>query len=528
MRVLLEGQDLVKGNHVDVTSIQVDDNLGDDGIGGHAQRAATCNFITDLGPIPSAVGPGETAKIQAAKIPLLVRMGEVKIYDKTNTIIYGGYVGTIEDVSQKNKLLSKINCYDYWQHLDRLIVDYRTYVGKTDSFIIKDLLQRYAPSYKTTGIQSNNLILATRIFKNISVQKAIKRIVDAAGWSLYVSHDKVVNYFNPAKTPVSNVSFSADSNALNGGMENMSYTIDDTNTITDVIVYGGRTITPDIDYSTREFSDGVNTVIPFLQYPHEASDGKFHVAFSQAALGKNDLAIGFAGGKETKNKLKKDGGTKDVLLNQSARTLIFSSPPPAGATVWFRYRYERPIIYNGAASDKGLAQRLGQHLYGTVSDETIVDDAEAKIRGDALLAKRSHGVEVIKFETWKTGVRAGEMIQVRDPLRGIDNKYLVQSATITIKANGYAKSSITCGDWSWSALDVLMKLIRKQAKETANLEDEADVEAPTIPMFLNETILLTEKTTTTLRKLKGNSPPFYARTIPANDGHDAYPGQAYL
>ncbi len=77
-------------------------------------RAATAEFDTTLGPAATAVGAGQTVSE-----PTLVRMGEVQIYDFTGTLVFAGYAGVIDDKTDRLSVFTHVQCYDYWQQLDR-------------------------------------------------------------------------------------------------------------------------------------------------------------------------------------------------------------------------------------------------------------------------------------------------------------------------------------------------------------------------------------------------------------------------
>ena len=46
----------------------------------------------------------------------------MKIYDFTSTLVFGGYAGIIDDTTNRKSVYTHVQCYDYWQQLDRIIV----------------------------------------------------------------------------------------------------------------------------------------------------------------------------------------------------------------------------------------------------------------------------------------------------------------------------------------------------------------------------------------------------------------------
>lgn len=140
LRVMMAGQDIT--DDVDESSIQIEVSLAQgSGTGnGTGGRATSCTFTTSLGPAASAVGAGTTPSS-----PTLVRQGEVQIYDAGNNLIYGGYASQLEDLTQYTRIYTAVTCEDYWQYLDRVIINSETFTAQTDIEIIKFILTKYAP-----------------------------------------------------------------------------------------------------------------------------------------------------------------------------------------------------------------------------------------------------------------------------------------------------------------------------------------------------------------------------------------------
>lgn len=513
MKVVLAGQDIT--SYVDEYSIDIADTLGQGpGVwGGGTGRAATCKFMTTLGPAALAQGSG-----QKITQPSLVRMGEVQVFAKDGTLVYAGYVGQLSDKTERTRVYTEVACYDYWQHLDRIIIN-EVFNGHSDVHIISSLLNKYAGWIDRSELpKTGNLTFGPRIFRNTSLQKALQKIVDSVGWTIWIDYHKRVHYYNPAQALVAPFGFSTSPDFRNTfDMEVTEYEIDDTSAINRVTCFGGRHLSQDITQDLSTQANGRNTIFQFPFYPHEASDGKYHVKVNNG----HDLVLGFASAAGAKNTLKPKGQA-DVLLNTSAKALTFAKAPPKDAAVSFRYRYEIPLVVS--VTDKDSFDFYGMYLDGTISDETILETSVAIERCKILLFEQSRGLTTLKLTTRKNGLSAGMLVGVHHAVRGIDNKFIVQEVHPVPLGGGQFKYEISLGAWSWKLVDVLLHTAYLTTPRDDNIEEDQQTSI-TNAFQINETITIADFVT-----FKGGHAPtyFYVRSAPLHDGHDAYPGFAFL
>lgn len=503
--------------YVDELSIQATDILGQ-GPGTtsvNAGRAATLQFNTSLGPASSAVGSGEVVSV-----PTLVRGGEIQIWDANNTLIFGGYLGKLDDITSKTFIQTTCYAYDYYQELDRIQVQ-AYYSGVSDTFMIKDLFTKFAPWVDTSLIpNAGNYQFTAKVFKSITLQKAINAITDITGWIIWISPDRKAHYVSPTNTQTAPFSISSVPDFItkfNHGFNSLE--IDDTSTINRVLFYGGKKLSLDFTQDLSTQANGNNTLFVLAYYPHTCADGKYHIK----ANGSGDLVLGYVSGTGVKNTLKSQGGDCDILMNTDAHTLLFNTAPTNGGpnTVTAKYRYDYPMVVQ--VVDTASYAYFGRYFDGVISDETVFDTATAVARCRTLLAEQSMGLTTLKIRCWKGGLQSGQTLGVFNSIRGINKSYLIQEVDLVPLGAGQFAYDVTLGAWSWNMVDVILGATN--AAFNAGLAPVNDnlngiqTNAIQVEQFLSS-MGVTMTLTTNTRQWGG----YYARAVALGDGHDAYAG----
>lgn len=443
--------------------------------------------------------------------PKVVRQGEVVVYDSTGTAIFGGYAVVLEDQTVKKTNYVKVSCVDYWQFLDTILVN-KVYNTQTDVFIISDLLTTYAPWVLQDQLPaSGSLTLSVENFQHFTLQKAIQRVTDKAGYNVWIDAAKHIHYINPTKSLSSPFALSDSPNFTTTFQCGVTdYTVDDSSTINRVYFYGGKSLSNDLTQDLSTQCNGANDLFVLAYYPHKSSDGHFH-------LKKNgvDVNLGFVGGIGAANTLIRDGGTADALINIDSHTIQWSTAPTAGTTIVLVYRREIPLLV--VVSDNSSFAFYGRYLDGVISDSSVFDQSTAVRRCQTLLYEQSYGLETLQIKTWRAGIQAGQIIRVDHAARNIHKSFIVQSVGVKPLGNGYFEYDLTCGAWHINLVDAVMQLARLSTPEdTSSTESESTIAitslAPNVGMHL---------AATTQTRTMGM---YYPRATPVGDGSDAYPG----
>ena len=476
--------------------------------GNHSGRAASATFMTGplLGPAASAVGAGIPINQ-----PTLLRMAEVKIYDNNNVALFGGYIGKITDKTQIIRPYVQVDCYDYWQHLDRIIVN-EAYSGQSDIFIIRDLLSKYAPSISLALLPSTtNYLFNDKIFRSKTLQHSLQIIADITGLDIWIDPNKQVHYVAPSASPTAPFALSSNpdfSSTFPHGVTD--YAIDDTSAINRVFFYGGKTPSQDYTQDLSAQVNGINTTFVLAYYPRKASDG-----FITLKVNGSVRTYGYALGAGSQSVLIRDGGSASYLLNADAHTFEFSSAPSAGTVINVKYRYELPLLM--VTSDQTAYSFYGQYLDGVISDETVFDSATAAKRSRILLAEQGLGLQTLKVQCWKGGLQAGMLLRVDNQYRNIHATFIIQQVETKPLGGGQFVYDVTCGAWNWNVVDMVRVAVRQGQRN----DQSANEQATPVQLQSNVSILKATYTVTTLTRTQGQ---YYARSTAAGDGKDAYSG----
>lgn len=515
LKVLLGGIDITA--FVDEMSIQIDDTLGQ-GPGTNSVnsgRAATAQFNTSLGPVSSAVGAGSVVSS-----PTLIRGGKLQIYDAQNNCIFGGYVGKLDDITSKTFVQTTVYAYDWFQELASIQVQ-TFYSGVSDVFMINDLLLNYAPWVDRSLLPTmGNYEFSAKVFKAVTLQDALNTITDITGWIIWIDANAFVHYVSPLQTQSAPFSLSDSPDFItkvNYGFDSLE--VDDTSTVNRVIFYGGKKLSNNFTQDLSTQANGSNTLFLLAYYPHACTDGKYHVR----ANGSGDLVLGFISGTGVTNTLKSQGGECDVLLNTDAHTLLFNTAPTntGPGSVTAEYRYDYPMVIQ--VVDTPSFTYFGRYMDGTINDQSVFDTPTAVARCRTLLAEQSFGLTTFKVRVWKSGLQAGQTIQVVNAIRGINQSYLIQEVQVKPLGAGNFEYDVTLGAWSWNMVDVLLSATN--AAFNAGLAPTNDntngVQENAIQIQQLVSSMGVHMTLSTSTRTWGG---YYARTSALGDGHDLYAG----
>jgi hypothetical protein len=450
------------------------------------------------------------AMANAAK---LIRQGEVTVTDATGTKIFGGYATLFEDASLPLVVKTKISCHDYFQSLDRIMVN-EVYLAKSDIFIIKDILTKYAPWIDQTALPAAaSVTFPTRFVRAQSVMMAIQSIGAVTGFMVWVTPDKKMHYASPtsATTAPFNLSDNPDFITLRE-YDFLAYKCDDNAIINRVYFYGGKNVSPDFTQDLRAQTTATNKVFSCAYYPHDLTAGPYTIIKNGVTLVKGSpFDTGSTG------KLIADGGTAEVLVNATAKTLTFNTAPGTGLTqLDFNYRYETPLVI--VISDKSSNNFYGAYYDSKLDDQTVLDSNTAISRSRSLLAQQSYGLVSAQVVLWSGGIQAGMLLSITNGLRNLTAvSYLVQKVSMVSMGSGFFEYTVDLGAWNWDNVDIIMAAVRKTA--TTTLDNETDtqvVQAQLVGHTANGAIVFTKKT--------GASGVYYSRATAVVDGADAYSG----
>jgi hypothetical protein len=421
---------------------------------GHSGRTAQATFFTTLGPAATAVGAGSVITF-----PRLVRQGEVQVLDPNGVVLFGGYAGKLSDATVAKQVYTKVECYDYWQSLTRININ-EVLDGISDVAAITYLLTTYAPWVDQRLIPAfASGTLLGRVWRNKTLQWALKTIADQTGRQISITPTKQLLYVSPTQAQPAPFALS-DTPDFSATFPHAldEFTIDDTSLINRVTFYGGKKPTPDFAQDISTQANGSNAVFMLAYYPRKSSTGKV-----QVLVNGTQLTVGYVLSTGAANTLTSQGGTAECLIDADARTITFATPPATGATVICIYRYQTPLVVE--VTDQNSYAFYGNWYDGTISDETVVDSATAVQRCRVILLEQSYGQSTLKVRCYRGGLQAGQQLTLTNTLRGIAGTYIIQEVQSAPVAVGVFEYAVTLGAWNWNLVDVLLRLAQASANQ---------------------------------------------------------------
>lgn len=511
MKVMLQGQDI--SQYVDEMSIDIQCVLGQ-GSGTSKVGAGTSSTVTfdvALGPASSAIGSGQAIPVG---VPTLVRQGEIIINDRYGNQIFGGYATKMDDITPKLAKRTSISGVDYWQDLDRVIIN-TVYLSMSDTAMITQALHTYAPWIDTSLIGTNqNYFFAKRKFTAKTLRALLTNICDVTGFLAWVSPDKKFHYVNPAALNTAPFSVSDTPNNVNSFAHQVTKLEQDDNAIINrVMFYGGKKTTSDFTQDISTQANGSNTTFILAYEPRESSDGKYHVH-----VGGVDLAVGRASGDTTQpaNILKSQGGLADVLVDSTNYTLTFNvAPSNTGAnSVTATYRYTTSLVVLITATDSYAF--FGRYFDGTISDTSVYDQQTAIQRCRVLLAEQKYGLFSMEIITRQPGLMPGQMLRVVNTVKGINASFQIQKISIKSYGAGIFNYTVELGAWNWNMVDVIMQAALAGVFDDTTQDDTTDpVQVYQYQQNVGLHLVASYKAT--------NSGHYYAHSSATGNG-DAYSG----
>ena len=397
LSITINGVD--RTNKVQYLSLSIKDNIN--------QRRDTCTFNVKKKP-DDTFFPKVNDKII--------------VLDGT-TRIFGGIITSIDSTIESINLVNySVSVVDFTYLLDRRIVLER-FRGKTVSFIIDFLLNKY----DTEGFTMNNVlgsqVINSITFNRIKFSECIEKIAEMTGYSWYADYNKDLHFF-PKDEKVSPFQITDTSN--NFIWDSLNVTNDLNQMRNAVYIEGGEEVGNE---RTEDFTaQGDEAERTYYRLAHKFA--------TRPTVTLNSVAI-------------------DVGIENLDDDLNFEC-------MWsFNEKYLRFTMGNIPAVDDNVSvtgdplfpivvrvrSRTSIKEFGlkefVIRDKSIQSRDEAKSRAFAELKAYQNGLQESSFRTYTKGLRSGQTITINSPLRDIQEKFLIQSVTFKMIDNENAVYNVT-------------------------------------------------------------------------------------
>lgn len=409
---------------------------------GSVKKKDALNQATDTLNFNIIYHPGQTYR-PAVNAEVIMMDGATKVF--------GGKIYAVDkEVQDMGKVLYKVKCKDYSYDLDRQRV-IEAYEDQTVDDIIDDILTNFTDG-SFTAVNVNCTLTITKItFDRITVTEALQRLADVTGYSWYVDYDKDIHFF---ETNSEAAPFDLTDGGGNHITESLQASDDFSQIRNRVFIKGGE-----IEGEERaELYDGNGTKIFFKLANKFASLPVVEVdAVAQ------DVGVDFLDNEDdfdcfwdyNQSYIRFKAGTVPGVGTENVEitgiplyNLVVQVEDPASITAYGLFEYAK-------------------------TDKTLKSREEAVAMARAELTAYKNGLIEGRFQTYESGLRSGQIINITSTLLDINEDFLIQSVNYTM---------ITATQGIWTAelatlrtvgiIDFLIGLLKSGDRL---IEDKGDV-----------------------------------------------------
>lgn len=441
----------------------------------------------------------------------------IAITNDAETVTYfGGYVTRLDfapltDSEGNRTLAAALDCQDHTVLLEKSIINYE-WVNEWDDDIIDGILANCSPALDgeidASGISA---IRATEIVKfrasRLTVRETMNRLADIAGADWYIDYDGALHWFatEDAVAPFNlsdapNMSTTYPFHKLKKNLPGMDV-------FNRVTVVGSHYKSDDTEYILQGTGKDNRISLPFKAH---APTGE-----SSVQIWRNDGTEGSPSWTLMTTKtgyIDELGGADEVLYYFQEKALEQTNNwPELPNAVKVYAQFEIPLRVEVRNTSSFTA--YGRWLETVINDTSLSTKEEARLTGQALLAKVGLANPAYKLKTWEPGLQAGQKLELTDSAFGLTaEELLIQRAVTRLKPNGAGQfiidTSVQLGAYDPDLIDILLQLRRATSEDVMWREDEV----LDILLTQYEDLVLSETTAAP----STNAPP-YTWDVGAND-----------
>jgi hypothetical protein len=392
---------------------------------------------------------------------------EVVAYDGSEKI-FGGYLLKPADKDGRDLGLEyTIAASDYSIRFATIRVKIE-YQNMTDKAIIADLFSQFLPG---EGFDVSTFVSVTRThdkmrFNRCTLLDAIKTLASFGNADWYVDEDKKLHFFTSES---SKAPFELSDNpnySTSYPYNNLLRNLDGSGVINRVEVVGGSYQSADATFYLAGTGADSRVALPF----------KFHApdGYSAIQVWRNDGTYAVP----VWTALTVKVGYIDQLVDANDVLFYFGEKVLEQATMWpalanavkITAKYDVPL--RTRITDPASFAHYGMYFDGLIVDNSITSKATAKLAAKALLAKSSICTTALSFSLYQPGLRAGQVVKLRNELRNIAQNFLVQRVAAVVDVNGRVKYDVAVGVYSPTLIDLIMSLAKASEKPAEWLTNE--------------------------------------------------------
>jgi len=418
-------------NKIDPNSLRVDQNL--------TSQVDRCSFKIKKS---STVEVGDDIEVLDGAVKVFA--GEVINIQKVNLSVPDGLIYTVQAV-------------DYSFALQNILIS-ESYTDETIEDIIKDIFDTYVSGFTYTNVDCN-FEIEKIVFNNINVIQALKRLVEIVKYEFYVDADKDLHFFQKFTNTSPFSLTDTDTDSIKGTLD---FKTDGSQIANAVKVRGG-------EYDGTVFEEVLTA---------GAGQKSFKTKNKMADL---TVELNTGGGYVSKTvgvEFINDFTSYDVLYNYQDQSFRFENGLSAGDLIKYTGKPKIRVLVESedpaSISTYGRREKL-------IQDTSIEDNATARQRASAELgAYKEPNIEA-KFSTYTAGLRAGQVINIKNTKFGIDADFIIKKMSFKSYTNDtYIYEAILTTTRQYELVEILSLILQAdnvKADESEQAEKLKKVEA---------------------------------------------------
>lgn len=373
--------------------------------------------------------------------------GQEVIIEEDSVRIFGGIIAKPERRRlAKNIDGFQVTAQDFSKLLEKRLV-LSAFVDQKAGDIIKDIVTIFVKdtSITTTAVQDGPII-SFIAFNHKDARKSIDEIARLVGFDWYVDENKNIHFFtkttNPSPFPITE---------LETRFRNLKLRSDSSQLKNKVIVRGG---TFESDLFTQKYEgDNTRNTFPVSYKPSATPVVKVQNQIKTVGIKNIDDGQGF-----------------DFLYDKNNQVIENDDEGILGPNkdLNLEYKFKIPIIVQvqDAASISAVAAvEGGDGVYeAIIVDESIDTLDAARDRASAEIARFGNPLFKGSFETFVSGWRAGQLVNINLASRGVNLSLIVTSVTLKSQGKGLAFYDVKFGSLSFALEDFLLGLFESGRK----------------------------------------------------------------
>jgi len=376
-------------------------------------------------------------------------LGNEVIVSLDGTTVFGGVILTTDQSPESYKVMgTKINCIDYSRTMDgKLVVE--SYTSRSITYIITDIVSRYAPSGFTYTNVNGAFVIDYISFNYLTISKCLKQLAEQVNYDWYVDYDKDIHFFAKEDNPAP---FDLNDNDGSYVFDSLSIKSDNSQVRNVVIVEGGEYV--------------ANTLTSVLEM--NGTDYVINIGYKfntlAATLSSTNLNLGID--------FSSDPDDYDGLWNRDEKVIKFKETdiPSVGSLLTLVGDPFLPVIVK--KKDNVSVQAMvsaeggdGEYEY-YINDPTINSQEGAKARATGELFAYASSVVDASFETEQDGLRSGQQIRINSTQRNIDQRYIINRVTMRMRTPSTFKYSVSLvSTRTFGLVEILQQLVAGRSRD---------------------------------------------------------------